>query len=166
MLYNIGLGSAICQHESAIGIHVSPPSWTSLPPFTLSYSLTDEWIRLWYLYTMEYYSSIKRNTFEFTNFWWLTRNFHDCYKVVILRFKRTIRPYLCDQKNKSPTFKSLDMVGKSLFPQGMSTLLMVRPMFSTYVLHTQYVFNIPITYTVGEHREGSQYLSLIHHSFK
>ena len=67
----------------------------------------------------------------------LTRNFHDCYKVVILRFKRTIRPYLCDQKNKSPTFKSLDMVGKSLFPQGMSTLLMVRPMFSTYLLYTQ-----------------------------
>ena len=28
-------------------------------------SLTDEWIKkLWYLYTMEYYSAIKRNTFE------------------------------------------------------------------------------------------------------
>ena len=27
--------------------------------------LTDEWIKkLWYLYTMEYYSAIKRNTFE------------------------------------------------------------------------------------------------------
>ena len=27
--------------------------------------LTDEWIRkLWYIYTMEYFSSIKRNTFE------------------------------------------------------------------------------------------------------
>ena len=26
---------------------------------------TDEWIKkLWYIYTMEYYSSIKRNTFE------------------------------------------------------------------------------------------------------
>ena len=26
---------------------------------------TDEWIkRLWYIYTMEYYSAIKRNTFE------------------------------------------------------------------------------------------------------
>ena len=28
-------------------------------------SLTDEWIKkLWYIYTMEYYSAIKRNTFE------------------------------------------------------------------------------------------------------
>ena len=27
--------------------------------------LTDEWIKkLWYIYTMKYYSSIKRNTFE------------------------------------------------------------------------------------------------------
>ena len=29
------------------------------------YPLIDEWIRkLWYIYTMEYYSAIKRNTFE------------------------------------------------------------------------------------------------------
>ena len=26
--------------------------------------LTDEWIKLWYIYTMEYYSAIKRNTFK------------------------------------------------------------------------------------------------------
>ena len=27
--------------------------------------LTDEWLKkLWYIYTMEYYSAIKRNTFE------------------------------------------------------------------------------------------------------
>ena len=26
--------------------------------------LTDEWIKLWYIYTMEYYSAIKRNSFE------------------------------------------------------------------------------------------------------
>ena len=25
---------------------------------------TDEWIKLWYIYTMEYYSAIKRNAFE------------------------------------------------------------------------------------------------------
>ena len=25
---------------------------------------TDEWIKLWYIYTMEYYSVIKRNAFE------------------------------------------------------------------------------------------------------
>ena len=30
-----------------------------------SYPLTDEWIKkLWYIYTMEYYSAIKRNAFE------------------------------------------------------------------------------------------------------
>ena len=29
------------------------------------YPLTDEWIRkFWYIYTMEYYSAIKRNAFE------------------------------------------------------------------------------------------------------
>ena len=29
------------------------------------YSLTDEWIKkLWYTYTVEYYSAIKRNAFE------------------------------------------------------------------------------------------------------
>ena len=29
------------------------------------YLLTDKWIKkLWYIYTMEYYSAIKRNTFE------------------------------------------------------------------------------------------------------
>ena len=25
---------------------------------------TDEWIKLWYIYIMEYYSAIKRNAFE------------------------------------------------------------------------------------------------------
>ena len=25
---------------------------------------TDEWIKLWYIYSMEYYSAIKRNVFE------------------------------------------------------------------------------------------------------
>ena len=29
------------------------------------YPSTDEWIKeLWYIYTMEYYTAIKRNTFE------------------------------------------------------------------------------------------------------
>ena len=33
---------------------------------------TDEWIRkLWYIYTMEYYSAIKKNTFESVLTWWV-----------------------------------------------------------------------------------------------
>ena len=37
LLYNVVLVSAIHQHESAIGIHMSSPSWTSLPPPTPSH---------------------------------------------------------------------------------------------------------------------------------
>ena len=32
----------------------------------------DEWIRkCWYIYTMEYYSTIKKNTFESVLMWWM-----------------------------------------------------------------------------------------------
>ena len=35
-------------------------------------SLTDEWIKkLWYIYTMEYYSAVKRNTFESVLIKWM-----------------------------------------------------------------------------------------------
>ena len=34
LLYNVVLVSAVQQSESAICIHISPPSWTSLPPHT------------------------------------------------------------------------------------------------------------------------------------
>ena len=37
LLYNSALASAIHQHESAISIHMSPPSWTSLLPPTPSH---------------------------------------------------------------------------------------------------------------------------------
>ena len=34
--------------------------------------LADEWIRkLWYIYTMEYYSAIKKNIFESVLMWWM-----------------------------------------------------------------------------------------------
>ena len=36
-LYIDVLVSAIYQHESAVGIHMSPPSWASLPPPTPSH---------------------------------------------------------------------------------------------------------------------------------
>ena len=36
------------------------------------YLLTNEWIKkLWYLYTMEYYSAIKRNAFESVLMKWM-----------------------------------------------------------------------------------------------
>ena len=35
--------------------------------------LTDEWIKkLWYIYTMEHYSAIKRNTFESVLMRWMS----------------------------------------------------------------------------------------------
>ena len=33
--------------------------------------LTDKWIKLWYIYTMEYYSAIKSNTFESVLMRWM-----------------------------------------------------------------------------------------------
>ena len=34
--------------------------------------LTDEWIKkMWHIYTMEYYSTIKRNEIEFFVAWWM-----------------------------------------------------------------------------------------------
>ena len=33
---------------------------------------TDEWIKLWYIYTMEYYSAIKRNAFESVLMRWMS----------------------------------------------------------------------------------------------
>ena len=50
--YNSALVSAICQHESAIDIHVSPPSWTSL---LSSSSYAGSWAHkgsFYYFYTL------------------------------------------------------------------------------------------------------------------
>ena len=43
--------------------------WTWKQP---RYPLTDEWIKkLWYIYTMEYYSAIKRKAFESVLMRWM-----------------------------------------------------------------------------------------------
>ena len=42
--------------------------------------LTDEWIKkLWYIYTMEYYSAINRNAFELVLMRWI--NLESIYRV-------------------------------------------------------------------------------------
>ena len=41
------------------------------------YPLADEWIRkLWYIYPMEYYSAIKKNTFESVLMRWMKRAYY------------------------------------------------------------------------------------------
>ena len=35
------------------------------------YPSTDEWIKLWYIYTMDYYSAIRRNAFESVQMRWM-----------------------------------------------------------------------------------------------
>ena len=34
------------------------------------YPWTDEWIKMWYIFTMEYYSAIKNEVMPFTATWW------------------------------------------------------------------------------------------------
>ena len=48
--------------------------FTTVRPWKQSlYSSTDEWIKkLWYIYTMEYYSAIKRNAFESVLLRWMS----------------------------------------------------------------------------------------------
>ena len=51
--------------------------------------LTDEWIKkLWYIYTMEYYSAIKRNTFESVLMGWCRRwEFDPWFGIILWRRK-------------------------------------------------------------------------------
>ena len=60
MLYNIVLASGTDQHESAIGIHASPSSWSSLPPSThptlldslssLSHTANSHWLSILHIH--------------------------------------------------------------------------------------------------------------------
>ena len=91
------LGFAIHQHESTMGVHMFPilnPSpytprkpelkETRVPQCSSQHclysqdmeatqmSISSPWIRkLWYIYTMEYYSAIKKNTFESVLMRWM-----------------------------------------------------------------------------------------------
>ena len=50
--------------------------------------LADEWIRkLWYTYTMEYYSAIKKNAFESVLMRWMKLDL--LYRVKLVRKKNT-----------------------------------------------------------------------------
>ena len=64
--------------------------------------LTDEWIKkLWYIYTMEYYSAIKRNGFESVLMRWMNQGPITQSEV---------------RKRKINIIKSRKMVLKNLFP--------------------------------------------------
>ena len=64
--------------------------------------LTDEWIKKsWYIYTMEYYSAIKRNTFESVLMRWMNLGPITQSEV---------------RKRKINIIKSRKMVLKNLFP--------------------------------------------------
>ena len=55
-------------------IYILGPNWDKLEHSKLETRgpSADEWIRkLWYIYTMEYYSAIKKNTFESVLMRWM-----------------------------------------------------------------------------------------------
>ena len=54
--------------------------------------LTDEWIKLWYIYTMEYYSVIKRNTFDSAPMRWM--NLEPIIKREISRKEKKQESYI------------------------------------------------------------------------
>ena len=49
------------------------------------YPSTDEWIKkLWYIYTMEYYSAIERNAFESVVMSWCDDTTHNCDDITLM----------------------------------------------------------------------------------
>ena len=67
---------------------------------------TDEWIKkLWYIYTMEYYSAIKRNTFESILMRWMNLELADVQTGFIKAEESCLT--LCDPIDGSPPGSSV-----------------------------------------------------------
>ena len=73
----------------------------------------DEWIRkLWYIYTMEYYSAIKKNTMESVLMRWMkpepiiqsevSQKEKHQYSMLLLLLSRLSCPTLCDPRDGCP----------------------------------------------------------------
>ena len=61
-----------CNHEIKRCLLLGRKAMTNLDSILKSSPSADEWIRkLWYIYTMEYYSAIKKNTFESVLMRWM-----------------------------------------------------------------------------------------------
>ena len=61
-----------CSHEIKRCLLLGRKAMTNLDSILKSSPSADEWIRkLWYIYTMEYYSAIKKNTFESVLMRWM-----------------------------------------------------------------------------------------------
>ena len=83
----------------------------------------DEWIRkLWYIYTMEYYSAIKKNTFESVLMRWMKlepiiqsevrkKNTNTIYEHIYMEFRKmvTMTLYARQQKRHSCTEQSFGL---------------------------------------------------------
>ena len=61
----------IIQKESCTTMFIAAPFTISRTWKQPKCPLTDEWIKMWPIYTMEYYSAIKRNEIELFVMWWM-----------------------------------------------------------------------------------------------
>ena len=91
MLYSVVLVSAIYQHESAIGIHLSPLSWASLLPTTPSpvpppQAVTERQVELFVLHS-NFLSNITLNKLHFrileTSIWFLIFLLFFCFILFV-----------------------------------------------------------------------------------
>ena len=76
--------------------------------------LVDEWIRkLWYIYTMEYYSAIKKNAFESVLVRWMKLepiiqsevSQKEIYKCIYMEFRKMVMMTLYARQKKRHRYK-------------------------------------------------------------